>query len=282
LRAREQVEEYIRSESPDFIKVIIDQLKNGSTPEEHLILNEIKIEYTGTPQFSSTSGYTKNNLRYIQISAGVEQILSNFSSLLFEFLFYEGENFAESIVLSNKFMSLATTLRTGDVQGSRKPAIDPDFLENYDFNSAIVNAYYSDNFKNSLLKFIVAHECAHHLLGHFENNNNKKIQEDYRRQIELDADQKAIELIVKCDDQNAQFNLYTIMAWLAFLYTLDRIYGSCNFNSLHPSTEKRFLLIIQYISNSNYLLDSCYINKLNLPSINKWLEYLDSFALAFY
>lgn len=122
------------------------------------------------------------------------------------------------------------------------------------------------------ISFIIAHECAHILLGHTDAAL-KNLSIDQMRSLEYEADRLSVELIVPLADGNeTSYTFYSSGYLQLFLYSMSRNLDVMGFESMrgHPPELKRAELLAGAFYQKAFQISS---NEKFIKSIEKNYNY---------
>jgi hypothetical protein len=221
-------------------------------PARSTLLDELEVSYYGLPTLNGYAYRTLSGKRGIVLHAGLMEILSHLGKFMGWILKTNKSAMVydcEDVKLTAKVVALAEYICSGADQG-RTSELFEALPEKFEFGSALLAQIWAEPIRDAQVRWIVAHECAHHFLGHIEilEDDLKRCHGhpdckhyQLRRQLELEADRDASELIVKLSEKNRQFNLYAVYLLLTFLCFTDAISPIDYENSTHPPAIHRLV-----------------------------------------
>lgn len=146
------------------------------------------------------ASYTVNKDRYIVLHAGIKVILSRLGTFISNIV-WRRSRMADFDTLKVSLISLAKFVGSKGLDGSLVGAWLPQSVDHAEeIASSFIDGIQSITIRETQIKWILAHECAHHNFNHLEKIeidlhrcNNIKDAEHYRlrQELEFEADLKA-------------------------------------------------------------------------------------------
>jgi hypothetical protein len=234
-------------------------LKPYLNKNQNNILGSIRVYIKGLPTLNGFATYSQKGERYIVLHAGLDVILSNLGTFISNMV-WRKDHMVNEKKPGPSLISLAKFIGSYGVNGSIAGAWEPQSADNAEgIANAFIDQAQSIFVRETLIQWILAHECSHHIFKHLyrieedlKRCHNAADTEHYslRQELEFDADLKAIDLVLKMENIHLtkQARIEVIDHLLVFMCFVDIVLKEkYSEKSTHPSSMDRLLLYRKYI-----------------------------------
>jgi hypothetical protein len=238
------------------IETIITDISGPLTITDKNICKTIIAIYEGLPTLNGYAFYDASKNRYISVHAGLILTLSHLCYCIAQ------DNQSKKSGIDTIYDTLASVAnyiysfgQHDDIESTQN--IPLPYSEEY--ADYMITKIMSTIFREPQERWVVAHECAHHICGHLEiieqelekNNYATPNREHFKlkHKFEFEADRVGVDLIsLAPSKQGLEFDLRSIDSLLSFLAIYDDIFKiKYDDYSTHPPTKARLTQFREYV-----------------------------------